>query len=88
MTPSPSRALVVGIAIVIAWNLPFAWYWRMPGSFATLMAIHSLRKALLGIRNVVREIPKRHEVVLVVHVVNERAARRAFVDVFFMSAEH
>jgi hypothetical protein len=23
------RAIVVGVAIVVAWNAPFEWYWRV-----------------------------------------------------------
>lgn len=32
------RAMVIGIAIVIAWNAPFEWYWRV-GIFLGIMFV-------------------------------------------------
>jgi hypothetical protein len=32
------RAIVIGLAIVVAWNLPYAWYWRL-AVFAAIMFV-------------------------------------------------
>jgi hypothetical protein len=32
------RAIVVGTAIVVAWNAPYAWYWRI-GIFVAIMFV-------------------------------------------------
>ena len=40
------RAIVIGVAIVVAWNLPFAWYWRLAIFVAIMFVVGIIYPAI------------------------------------------
>jgi hypothetical protein len=41
------RALIVGVAIVVAWNAPYEWYWRVAIFFAIMFLVGVVRQLFI-----------------------------------------